>query len=102
MKTFLVFSGAVTSDLAAITAASLTSRGAFLSRGDVVDMRLGPISVGGPIGGKARLGKRLWTEEYKGDTIKPCCLDLFYLYLLFWSEARKLGRVVVRLGRAGW
>ena len=72
MKTFLVFSGAVTSDLAAITAASLTSRGAFLSRGDVVDMRLGPISVGGPIGVGARLGKRHWTAFRAYGCISSC------------------------------
>ena len=77
MKTFLVLAGAVASALAATMAASLTSRGAFLSRGDVVDIILGPISVGGPIGGEARLGKRLWTAGPWCDCVLSCSHVLF-------------------------
>ena len=90
MKTFLVFvAGIVASGLAAIIAASLTSlflmvlldkltsRGAFLSRGDVVDIILGPISVGGPIGGWRRLGKRLWTAGPWCDCVLSCSHVLF-------------------------
>lgn len=45
MKTFFVSGLDVTSGLAAIMAACSTSRDAFLSRGDVVDMVFDPKSV---------------------------------------------------------
>ena len=47
MKTFLVLAGEVTSGFAAIIAGVSTSRGAFLSRGDVVDIISGPICLTG-------------------------------------------------------
>lgn len=65
MKTFLVFWGAVTSDLAAMIAGVSTSRDAFLSRGDIA----GSIYVGGPIGGRARLSKVEWTAGPSRDYI---------------------------------
>ena len=89
MKTFLVLAGSVASGFAEIIAAcstslflrvlldKLTSRGAFLSRGDVVDIILGPISVGGPIGGEARLGKRHWTAFRAYGCIGSCSHVLF-------------------------